>query len=72
MPHFAFDCKMQSNLWEDRVEALANLRFEDRYMGKDESVGITTVCHLCGSKITGEALSWDGIQVVGAIAVHLA
>ena len=36
------------------------------------NIAITTnVCHLCGGKVTGAALSWDGIKVAGALVEHL-
>ena len=31
----------------------------------------TNVCHLCGGKVTGAALSWDGVKILGALAEHL-
>ena len=30
----------------------------------------TTICHLCGTKIVGPALKWDGIEVTGALMIH--
>ena len=36
-----------------------------------KSSDIATVCHLCGTKVVGPALKWDGIEVIGALMIHL-
>lgn len=35
-----------------------------------KSSDIATICHLCGTKVIGSALKWDGIEVTGALMVH--
>jgi hypothetical protein len=32
---------------------------------------IATVCHLCGIMVSGSALKWNGIEVIGALVTHL-
>jgi hypothetical protein len=32
---------------------------------------VACVCRLCGDKITGPVLKWNGIEVTGALATHL-
>lgn len=32
---------------------------------------ITTVCHFCGIMVSGSALKWNGIEVIGALMTHL-
>ena len=32
---------------------------------------IISVCQLCGIKVNGPALKWNGIEVTGALAAHL-
>lgn len=32
---------------------------------------VTSICHLCGNKITGLTLKWNGFDVTGALMVHL-
>ncbi len=76
MPVFAFNCKQASNLREDWEEAAAaataGLKIEVEKSQRDDLITKTaTICHLCGAKVMGAALSWDGIKVIGALAVHL-
>ena len=71
MPRFAFNCKKQSLLQEDREETANNLGSGDQQIEENKYEEITTVCHLCGVKITGAALTWNGINVAGALALHL-
>ena len=44
----------------------ANGNTEEEREGSD----IATICHLCGTKVVGPALKWDGIEVMGALMVH--
>lgn len=39
--------------------------------GQTKSSDTATICHLCGTKVVGSALKWDGIAVTGALMVHL-
>ena len=33
---------------------------------------VVCVCHLCGDKITGPALKWNGgVEITGALMTHL-
>jgi hypothetical protein len=32
---------------------------------------VTSVCHLCGEKVTGSALKWKSVEITGALMVHL-
>ena len=32
---------------------------------------VTSVCHLCGEKVTGPALKWKSVEITGALMVHL-
>lgn len=72
MPHFAFDCKKQSNIQEDREKPTADLDFGGHHTVMANSDNVMSVCHLCGIKITGPALKWKGgIEVSGALITHL-
>ena len=35
------------------------------------SADITSICHLCGIKVNGPALRWNGIEITGELAAHL-
>jgi len=32
---------------------------------------IATICHLCGEKVSGPALKWNGVEVTGALMTHM-
>jgi hypothetical protein len=38
---------------------------------KNTESDVACVCHLCGDKITGPALKWEGVEITGAFMVHL-